>query len=45
MKMVNDEEAKIKDIEIEDDDIDLTINHDSRLYSTQSCYECDNTSC
>ena len=43
MKMVNDEEAKINDIEIDNDDIDLTINYNSRLYSTQRYYECDNT--
>ena len=43
--MVNVEEAKINDIVVDNDDIDLTIGHDCSLHSTQRCYECDNAPC
>ena len=45
MEMINDEECKINEIEMDNDDIDLTINHNSSLYSTQRYYECANSPC
>ena len=36
-------EAKVNDINDDNDDIDLAINNNSRLYSSQRYYECDDT--
>ena len=43
MKTADDEKAKVNEIDEDNDDIDLAINHNSRLYSSQRYYECDNT--
>lgn len=43
MMEIADNEEKVNEIGEDDNDIDLAINYNSRLYSSKRYYECDNT--